>query len=271
MKHITLQPKYTLAGCEYQLALPMDVALLIPADDSVRLLSAVLERMDYRKLHAAYSRMGRIERSPESLFKIMVYGYMNGIYSSRKLEQACRRDVNFMYLLGGAPAPDHSTIARFRSERLTDAIEDLFNQLVALLAEAGELSLCQVFIDGTKLEANANRYSFVWKKATQKNETKMQEKMKVELPKLAKQFDVRFHAGEKILVKDLQKLLKQLYELKGDMEFVHGKGKRKQPLQRAIEKVEDYLSRQKKYDEHNQTFGDRNNIFSQYTYKPVYN
>lgn len=86
---------------------------------------------------------------------------MSGIYSSRKLEQACRRDVNFMYLLSRAPAPDHSTIARFRSERLTDAIEDLFNQLVALLAEAGELSLCQVLIDGTKFEANANRYSFV--------------------------------------------------------------------------------------------------------------
>jgi transposase len=84
----------------------MDVGLLIPADDSVRLLSAVLERIDYRKLHAAYSRIGRIERSPESLFKLLVYGYMNGIYSSRKLEQACRRDVNFMYLLSRAPAPD---------------------------------------------------------------------------------------------------------------------------------------------------------------------
>lgn len=260
MKQITLQPNYTLTGCVHQLALPMDVALLIPADDSVRLLSAVLERMDYRKLHAAYSRMGRIERSPKSLFKVMVYGYMNGIYSSRKLEQACRRDVNFMYLLGGAPAPDHSTIARFRSERLTDAIEDLFNQLIALLAEAGELSLCQVFIDGTKFEANANRYSFVWKKATQKNEAKMQDKMKAELPKLAEQFDVRFHVGEKILAKDLKKLLKRLYALKGDMEFVYGKGTRKKPLQRAIETVEDYLSRQKKYDEHNRTFGDRNSF-----------
>jgi len=81
----------------------------------------VFERIDYSKLRAAYSRIGRIERSPESLFKIIVYGYMNGIVSSRKLEQACRRDVNFMYLLGGAPAPDHATIARFRSERLTDA------------------------------------------------------------------------------------------------------------------------------------------------------
>ncbi len=166
MKQITSQPNYTLTGCEYQLALPLDVALLIPADDSVRLLNAVFERIDYSKLRAAYSRIGRIERSPESLFKIIVYGYMNGIVSSRKLEQACRRDVNFMYLLGGAPpAPDHATIARFRSERLTDAIEDLFTQLVKLLAEAGELSLSSVFIDGTKFEANANRYTFVWKKS----------------------------------------------------------------------------------------------------------
>jgi transposase len=61
----------------------MDIGEMIPADDSVRLLSTVLERIDYRKLHAAYSRLGRIERSPEILFKIMVYGYMNGIYSSR--------------------------------------------------------------------------------------------------------------------------------------------------------------------------------------------
>lgn len=108
----------------------MEIGELIPEDDSVRLLNSALERMDYSKLYAAYSRMGRIETSPKNLFKIVVYGYMNGIYSSRKLEQACRRDVNFMYLLGRAPAPDHATIARFRSERLTDAVEDLFTQLV---------------------------------------------------------------------------------------------------------------------------------------------
>ena len=95
--------------------------------------------------------------------------------------------------------------------------------------EMGELSLCSVFIDGTKLEANANRYSFVWKKSTQKNEAKMQEKMKVELPKLAAEFGVRFHVGEKILVKDLKKLLKRLYRLKGDLEFVYGSGRRKHP------------------------------------------
>ena len=238
----------------------MDIGEMIPADDSVRLLNAVLERIDYRKLHAAYSRLGRIERSPESLFKVLVYGYMNGIYSSRKLEQACRRDVNFMYLLGRSAAPDHATIARFRSERLSGVVEDLFSQLVDLLAEAGELSLCSVFIDGTKLEANANRYSFVWKKSTQKNEAKMQEKMKTELPKLAAQFGLRFYAGEKIRVKDLKKLRKRLYALKGNEEFVQGKGKRKFPLQKAIEAVEGYLARQKQYDDYNHSFGDRNSF-----------
>jgi len=238
----------------------MDIGEMIPADDSVRLLNSILERMDYRKLHAAYSRMGRIERSPKSLFKIVIYGRMNGIYSSRKIEQACRRDVNFMYLLGREPAPDHATIARFCSERLTNVVEELFSQLIALLAQAGELSLSQVFIDGTKLEANANRYSFVWKKSTQKGEAKMQEKMKTELPKLAKQFGIRFYAGEKIRAKDLKKLRKKLCAQKGEEKFVQGKGKRKSPLQKAIETVEEYLARQKKYDDYNHSFGERNSF-----------
>jgi transposase len=167
-----------------------------------------------------------------------------------------------MYLLGREPAPDHATIARFRSERLPGVIDDLFDQLVQLLAESGELSLESVFIDGTKLEANANRYSFVWKKTTLKNEAKMQEKMKTELPNLAASFGLRFHVGEKIPAKDLKKLRKRLKSLQREqgLEFVHGKGQRKTPLQQAIEKVEEYLSRQKQYDDYNHSFGERNSF-----------
>ena len=240
----------------------MDIGEMIPADDSVRLLNAALERMDYRNLYAAYSRLGRIEMSPKRLFKILVYGYMNGIYSSRKLEQACRRDVNFMYLLGREKAPDHATIARFRSQRLTAVIDDLFAQLARQLAEAGELSLSSVFIDGTKLEANASRYSFVWKKSTQKNEAKLQEKMKLVLVKLAADFGLRFHVSPKIKAKDLKKLRKRLKALQAErgIVFVYGKGQRKSPLQKAVEKVQDYLTRQKKYNDYNHSFGDRNSF-----------
>ena len=240
----------------------MDIGEMIPADDSVRLLNAVMEKVDYRRLYGAYSRTGRIEMSPKRLFKVLVYGYMNGIYSSRKLEQACRRDVNFMYLLGRKKAPDHATIARFRSERLTEVVDDLFAQLVRLLADAGELSLSSAFIDGTKLEANANRYSFVWKKSIRKNEDKMQEKMKVELAALAAQFGLRFHIGQKIKAKDLKKLRKRLKTLQAQqgIVFAHGKGQRKPPLQRAVEAVEGYLARQKKYDDYNHSFGERNSF-----------
>jgi len=235
---------------------------MIPADDSVRLLSAVFERMDYSKLYAAYSRMGRIEISPKRLFKILVYGYMNGLYSSRKLEQACRRDINFLYLLGRDKAPDHATIARFRSERLTEAVDELFAQLVGQLADAGELSLSSVFIDGTKLEANANRYSFVWKKSTQAQEQKLQEKMKRELPMLAAQFGLRFHAGQNIKAKDLKKLRRRLSTLKSErgIVFVHGKGQKKTPLQRAVETLDEYIARQKKYNDYNHSFGERNSF-----------
>jgi transposase len=240
----------------------MDIGEMIPADDSVRLLDAVFERIDYTKLYAAYSRYGRIETSPKNLFKVVVYGGMNGVFATRKLEQACRRDVNFMYLLGREPAPDHATIARFRSERLTGVIDDLFDQFIRLLAEAGELQLTSVFIDGTKLEANANRYSFVWKKTSQKNETRMQEKMRSELLKLAEEFGLCFHVGEKIRAKDLKKLRKRLKALQHEqgLEFVHGKGQRKPLLQRAIETVEEYLKRQKQYDDYNHSFGDRNSF-----------
>jgi len=253
---------YTTDTNIYQLVLPMDIGEMIPADDSVRLLSAVLEKLDYSKLYAAYSRMGRIERSPKRLFKILVYGYMNGIYSSRKLEQACRRDINFMYLLGREKAPDHATFARFRSERIAEVIENLFNQLVQQLADAGELSLSSVFIDGTKLEANANRYTFVWKKTTQTQEQKMQTKIKEELPALAAEFGLRFHTGPKIKAKNLKKLRKQLKTLQAQQQivFVHGKGQRKSMLQRAVEVVEQYLARQKGYDDYNHSFGERNSF-----------
>jgi transposase len=240
----------------------MDIGEIIPSDDSVRLLNAVMERMDYSNLYSAYSRIGRIETSPKSLFKVLVYGSMNSIFSSRKIETSCRRDINFMYLLGREPAPDHSTIARFRSGRLAGAAEDLFKQLVAMLKEAGELSLMNIFIDGTKGEANAGRYTFVWKKSVGKQEARMQEKMKSELPAMAEGLGLRFRAGEKVRAKDLKKLRKRLKALQArqGIEFVHGSGTRKTVLQKAVESVEGYLSRQKKYDDYNHSFGDRNSF-----------
>ena len=160
-----IQVDYTTKTRNFQLVFPINFEINIPADDSVRLLSNVLEEIDYTELYRAYSRKGKNNAvSPKNLFKVLVYAYMNNIYLSRPIETACKRDINFMYLLEGAKAPDHNTIARFRSERLKDIIDNLFNQVVLLLKEYGELSCENLFVDGTKIEANANKYTFVWKK-----------------------------------------------------------------------------------------------------------
>jgi hypothetical protein len=153
-----------------------------------------------------------------------------------------------MFLLEGEAPPDHNTIARFRSRYLRDVVEDLFAQLVDILVHEGELSLLEVFVDGTKLESFANRYTFVWGKRVEKGLVKLQEKMKRELPEMARTIGVSFGYDEKIETHQLKKLLTRLIrkQRESNIEFVHGKGKHKTPLQRAVKKVAEYFERQKK-------------------------
>ena len=244
------------------MCLPMNLEIIIPSDEPVRLLSAVLEEMDYRKLTATYSHLGRIEYSPRLLFKVVLYACCRGIYSSREIERACRENVNFMYLLEGQRAPDHNTIARFRSEHLPEAIEDLLSQLVSLLVAHGEISFEEsaVFIDGTKIEANAGRYSFVWKTRVTRDQQKLGNKIATELPLLLEKAGVGITAPNQISVQQLKKLRKRLYAKKEELglEFVYGKGHRKSGLQKAIETIQIWLERLKRYNLDIHICGDRN-------------
>ena len=120
MKHNKKQVDYTLYEAGRQLKLPMETEIFIAADDPVRLVSAVVERMEIEKIERSYSRDGRNEYPPRILLKVLIYAYMRMIYSTREIERACRENICFMYLLGDYPVPDHNTIARFRAERLVD-------------------------------------------------------------------------------------------------------------------------------------------------------
>ncbi len=242
--------------------MPMNLEIIIPSDEPVRLLSAVTEELDYRRLTATYSRLGRIEYSPRLLFKVVLYGCSRGIFKTREIERACRENVNFMYLLEGHPAPDHNTIARFRREHLPYAVEDLLTQMVKLLVDCGEISFEEsaVFIDGTKIEANANRYSFVWKTAVTKKQLKLGEKIASELPKLLEASGTGIVLPQQITVQRLKKLRKQLYAAKeaGNLVFVCGKGHHKSGLQKAIETINSWLERLKRYNLDIHICGDRN-------------
>ena len=130
---------HTEFGEPYQLVLPLNLEGLVPDDDPVRLLSHELEDLDHSLLYQAYSAKGRNPVvAPKTMFKILTYAYSPNICPSRKIETACRRDIDFMWLLAGQKAPDHSTIARFRTGSLAEACEDLFYQMVRRLDQMGE-------------------------------------------------------------------------------------------------------------------------------------
>jgi transposase len=154
-------------------AFPLDLNELISDNHIVRSISQIIDKLDLTQLLAKYPKMGAASYHPRLLVKLLVYGYINNIYSSRQLEEACKRDIHFLWLTAMSQ-PDHNTIARFRSNRLTeDGIRPIFKQVVLFLAEAGELHLKEVYTDGTKIESKANKYTFVWERAIKTNKDRM--------------------------------------------------------------------------------------------------
>lgn len=264
MKNLTVHKNYSQISENYQLKLPINLDVVIPEDDSVRLLSLITEELDYTKLYEAYSSQGRnpvVE--PKILFKIVIYAYMNGIWASRQIEDICKRDINFMWLLEGNRVPDHNTISRFTNERLEPVLDDLFNQLICKLNEMEELNFQNVFIDGTKIEANANKYTFVWKKSVSKNEFKLAEKIKVLIEEVNKKFNCNFQiTNDAPKIQLLNEILGFLMNLKItlNIEFVHGKGKRKTEIQKLVETTTNYIERQEKYNLYNSIFDGRNSF-----------
>ena len=180
---------------------------VIPADDSVRLLERIVEEMDIRQLMRAYDVRGRKPATaPSIMLKILLYTNMEGIYSSRRIQASCQRDINFIWLLNGVPAPSYHEIARFRSQRLSRYAEGLFYQLVEKLADYGEIKYEHLFVDGTKIEANANKYSFVWKKRIMKYEARNDRKLKTALESLSAKYGILCNEVEELLESLLEKV-----------------------------------------------------------------
>ena len=170
----------------------------------------MMEGMNWSVLQGCYSPLGRIEYPPRVLTELLVYGYMNRNPSSRGIERAYEENLKYMFLPDGYPPPDHNTIARFRSKRFPHGMSGIMNWVVDRLTELGEIDMVNVFIDGTKEEANANRYTFVWKKSVENWKAKLQEKMKKKLPGLLEGVEVKFRMPESVETRHLKELLKKL-------------------------------------------------------------
>lgn len=137
---------------------------MIPQDHPVRVVNRIIDEIDIDSLLVKYKGGGCSSYHPRMLLKVLIYGYLVNIFSSRKLEAAIQENIHLMWL-SGMEKPDHNTINRFRSERLRGVIKKIFAEVVLLMVESGHVDLQKVYTDGTKIEANANRYTFVWGKS----------------------------------------------------------------------------------------------------------
>jgi len=240
----------------------MSIEFYIPEDDMVRFFAAECDKLDYSNLYKAYFGSfcrfgsGRPPISPKLLFQICAFAYANDIYSSRKIEEACRKRIDFMWLLDGAPAPDHTTIANFRSGRCKEAIEDLFYQHVRYLDRINATDHEVGIFDGTKIESFANRYTFVWRGTVEKHLTKLIEKAEAVLCRIGIQGDV---------TKDKLKSAidsKQMEMVSLGIIPVYGRGHRKTQVQRDYDELNGMLEKWLQYDEHLRIMGPDRNSYS---------
>ena len=138
------------------------------------MVDALVESLILENFRKLYKECGRSPYHPRMMLKVILYAYMNNIYSCRKIEKLLHRDIHYIWLTG-YEKPDFITINRFRN-RVKKEINEVFTQTVLLLSYKGFISLNMEYIDGTKIESKANRYTFVWRKTVNRNCTLISEK-----------------------------------------------------------------------------------------------
>ena len=157
--------------------IPMSIESLIPENHVVRVVNRAIDKMNLEPLSAKYPGGGRSSFHPVMMTKLLIYAYTDKVFSCRRIAKAVRENIMYMWICGGNQ-PDFMDVNRFRSERMKDIILDVFAEVVALLVQEKYIKLENYFLDGTKIEANANKYSWVWGKSTKRYKEALKEKCK---------------------------------------------------------------------------------------------
>ena len=235
------------------LLFPQRIDRDIPKDDPVRILKSVIESLDLSGFKKLYHERGRSPYHPKMMLMVILYSYMNNVYSCRKIEKLLYRDIYYIWL-SGYQKPDFATINRFRN-RVKNEIGHIFTLLVLILVEKGFVTLEVGYLDGTKIESKANKYTFVWRKSVERNREKLLEKIRVLLQQINEQMAQDKAADVDILEltpqtlceisKEFKEALGSAPEAKTKEEKAAQRGKNKmfKELERHGEKLAEYNSR----------------------------
>ena len=236
------------------LLLPPSLDELVPENHMVRVVDAVIDRLDISDILSTYRGGGNSAFNPKMMLKVLVFAYLSNVYSSRRIEELLKRDIYFMWL-AGMKRPDFRTINYYRGKRLKVGFDTVFTQVVRLLHEEGFVSLKVQYIDGTKIESVANKYTFVWRGSVEKYDARLKAKTEALLRQIEQNHaieDKENPVPEELTAEEVTKRVERIKE-KVDADNL-GKEERK-----ALKQIEtDSVPRMNRYREQLETMGSRN-------------
>lgn len=234
---------------------PQDIFEKIAINHPVRLINEVVDRLDIDHIIKQYKGGGTTSFHPRMMIKVLFYAYTTNVYSCRKIEKALQENIHFMWLSGNS-LPDYRTINYFRGKRLKAHIQTLFADVVRLLHELKYLSLDVQYIDGTKIESAANRYTFVWKGSLEKNKAKLETKITSVLNEIESQIK---QDQSELGIDETPKPINST-ELKNKLATLNEqlKDSNKATKKQLKQLEEDHLTRLEKYENQLEILGERN-------------
>lgn len=253
----------------YQLKLPLEISKIIEISDPVYTFCEVMDHIDLKKhLAVKESRTGRKRYNPEILLKVILFAFMErGYISVREIEKLCKTDIRFMWLLQEEKAPSFMTINNFMNHCLTGNIEDIFNEINSYIFEKEQVDLNHIYIDGTKITANANKYSWVWKKSSIKYRQNVFKKITALLKEINNTLiyqGVKFGIRTEYAIEYMEQIIEQYVKLTGikPEAIIRGRGHRKTVEQRNYDQLLEHTEKLKKYAKHIRICGESRNSYS---------
>lgn len=247
-----------------QFIFPQEFEEKIEISSSVKTLKTILGGINLEKYKPKHDCRGRKGYEYRPMMESILYAYSLGIYSVRKIEEAMKNDIRFIWLSGDIH-PSYKTISQFINYQIGENAEAIFKELNDVIEGEDDIDVNTIYIDGTKLEANATKFSFVWKKATMKYQEKLMKKMSkdlVELDEFFKECNIGIHYLIKDVyqVEDFIEVYESLDKIRNNVDsiFIYGKGHRKNEFQKWYEIFEGYKNKALEYSEKIRICGKRN-------------
>ena len=252
-----------------QAVLPLFISEFLDIRDPVLVFDRFMEEIDLEKYlkHVPKQVTGRLRYNPINMLKTVLFGFtINGFSSLRELEDNCKVNLRFMYLMNHQ-TPSYRTFGYFIQNVIGPSIEELFRDINKTIFAKEHVDLNHLYIDGSKFEANANKYTWVWKKATERSRYKLYRKITTPFDEINQDISslgIRIETNTEYVPAYLKEILERYANICkiDETKFVHGVGHRKTIEQKRYETLQSYILKLEEYIEKIETCGENRNSYS---------